>query len=214
MSQQPSPPKCCSSAPYADCFCCDRLVRVSSLVGVTDSHSGRFLGTTLDGGCWWLEVKVGSWGSGVQSPCHPRAGVGPLVSDTWSWGIWLQDSVFLELLPAGQRAGLKPGVFQVPYWPSVGRAVSQNIWLQSPKSPTVEVSPLEGDGVQSLSHVQLFLIPWDFSLPGSSVQGIFQVRILEWVAISSSRGSSWPRDQTCVSYVAGKFFTLWATWKT
>ena len=39
----------------------------------------------------------------------------------------------------------------------------------------------------------------DFNLPFSSVQGILQARILEWVAISSSRGSSWPRDRTCTS---------------
>ena len=42
--------------------------------------------------------------------------------------------------------------------------------------------------------------PLDCSLPGSSVHGISQARVLEWVAISSSRGSSWPRDQTHVSY--------------
>ena len=41
--------------------------------------------------------------------------------------------------------------------------------------------------------------PMDRSLLGSSAHRIFQARILEWVAISSSRGSSWPRDQTCVS---------------
>ena len=44
--------------------------------------------------------------------------------------------------------------------------------------------------------------PMDCSLSGSSVHGIFQVRILEWVAISFSRRSSWPRDQTCNSYVS------------
>jgi len=49
--------------------------------------------------------------------------------------------------------------------------------------------------------------PMDYSLPGSSVHGILQVRILEWVAISLSRGSSQPRDQTCVSCTAGGFFT-------
>ena len=52
--------------------------------------------------------------------------------------------------------------------------------------------------------------PVDCSPPGSSVHGISQARILEWVAISSSRGSSWPRDQThdsCVSCTAGRFFT-------
>ena len=44
--------------------------------------------------------------------------------------------------------------------------------------------------------------PMDCSPPGSSVHGIFQARILEWVAISSSTGSSWPRDQTRVSYIS------------
>ena len=44
--------------------------------------------------------------------------------------------------------------------------------------------------------------PMDCSLPGSSVHGIFQARILEWVAISFSRGSSWPRDQTRVSCIS------------
>ena len=47
----------------------------------------------------------------------------------------------------------------------------------------------------------------DYSLPGSSVHRIFQARILEWVAISFSRGSSRPRDQTQISYTAGGFFT-------
>ena len=53
--------------------------------------------------------------------------------------------------------------------------------------------------------------PMDCSLPGSSVHGILQARILEWIAIPLSRGSSQPRDWTCVSYIAGKFFTVWAT---
>ena len=43
--------------------------------------------------------------------------------------------------------------------------------------------------------------PMDSSPPGSSVHGIFQARILDWVAISSSRGSSWPRDRPCVSCI-------------
>ena len=53
--------------------------------------------------------------------------------------------------------------------------------------------------------------PMDCSLPGSSVHGIFQARILEWIAISFSRGSSQPRDQTQVSHIVGRFFTIWAT---
>ena len=47
--------------------------------------------------------------------------------------------------------------------------------------------------------------PMDCSLPGSSVHGILQVRILEWVAKSSPRGSSPPRDGTHVSCIAGRF---------
>ena len=53
--------------------------------------------------------------------------------------------------------------------------------------------------------------PMDCSLPGSSVHGILQARILQWVAIPSSRGSSQPRDQTQVSCIAGRFFAIWAT---
>ena len=52
--------------------------------------------------------------------------------------------------------------------------------------------------------------PMDCSLPCSSIQGIFQARVLEWVAISFSRGSSWPRNQTRVSCTIGRHFTLWA----
>ena len=89
--------------------------------------------------------------------------------------------------------------------------------------------------VQSLSRVWLFATPWaaarqaslrkesevaqscptlcdpvDCSLPGSSVHGILQARILEWVAISFSRGSSRPRN-TQVSCIADRGFILWAT---
>ena len=53
--------------------------------------------------------------------------------------------------------------------------------------------------------------PMDSSPPGSSVHGILQARILEWVAISFSRGSSRPRDRTQASHIAGRHFNLWAT---
>jgi len=64
----------------------------------------------------------------------------------------------------------------------------------------------------SVTHSCLSLCnPMDCSPPGSSVHGIFQARIPEWVAISFFRGSSRSRDRTWVSYIAGGFFTLWAT---
>ena len=63
---------------------------------------------------------------------------------------------------------------------------------------------------QSFSCVRL-CDPMDCSPPGSSVQGILQARVLEWVAISFSRRSSWSRDWTHISCIAGRFFTVWAT---
>ena len=53
--------------------------------------------------------------------------------------------------------------------------------------------------------------PIDCSPPGFSVHGILQARILEWVNIAFSRGSSWPRDRTQVSCIAGRIFTPRAT---
>ena len=66
-------------------------------------------------------------------------------------------------------------------------------------------------GLLLFSQVWRFHNPIDCSLPGSSVHGISQARILEWIAISFSRGSSWPRNQTWVSCIAGGFFTDWVT---
>ena len=66
--------------------------------------------------------------------------------------------------------------------------------------------------VQSLSGVWLFETPWTVAQPGSSARGISQARILQWVAISSSRGSSWSRDGTHVSCTGSLILYHWATW--
>ena len=60
---------------------------------------------------------------------------------------------------------------------------------------------------QSFQCCPTLWAPTNCSLPGSSIHEIFQARILEWVAMPSSRGSSWLRDWTCISYIAGRFFT-------
>ena len=61
-----------------------------------------------------------------------------------------------------------------------------------------------------LSHVWLFAIPWTV-VTRLICPWNFQARALEWVAMSFSRGSSQPGDQTRVSHIAGRRFTLWAT---
>ena len=60
---------------------------------------------------------------------------------------------------------------------------------------------------KSLQSCPIQCDPMDYSLPGSSVHGILQARLLEWVSMSFSRGSSQPRDWTQVSCIAGRFFT-------
>ena len=62
----------------------------------------------------------------------------------------------------------------------------------------------------SQSYPTLF-DPLERSPPGSTVPGNLQARIPEWVAIPFSGGSSWPRDWAWVSYIAGRFFTVWVT---
>ena len=62
--------------------------------------------------------------------------------------------------------------------------------------------------VLSCSVMSDSLRPIDCSLPGSSVHWILQARILEWVVMPSSRASSQPRDQTQVSHITGRFFTI------
>ena len=91
-----------------------------------------------------------------------------------------------------------------------------------PRSPALQMDSLPQS---HLGHPQLFLEsesevspscltlcdPMDCSLPGSSIHGIFQARVLDWAAISFSRGSSQPRDWTQVFCIVGRRFTVWAT---
>ena len=91
-----------------------------------------------------------------------------------------------------------------------------------PRARHTEWSQQEKNKYQVLTYVLCLVTqscsplhdPVDSSPPGSSVHWIFQVIVLKWLAVSSSRGSSQPRDQTrvsCVSLTAGGFVTRWAT---
>ena len=108
--------------------------------------------------------------------------------------------------------------------------VGPQVWLGRPPSAICPlwVSPALGFSIHNLTLLGLaglrqplslswlfscsvmsdsFCNPMDCSSPGSSVHGISQTRNLEWVVISFSRGSSWPRDQTASPFVGGFFTT-------
>ena len=70
----------------------------------------------------------------------------------------------------------------------------------------VSSSYLKIKKVKSLNHAQLFVTPWIVAYQASLIYGIFQARILKWVAISFSRVSSQPRDWTWVSCIIGRWF--------
>ena len=80
--------------------------------------------------------------------------------------------------------------------------------------PCLENCALCHEGFESESEVTqsrpTLCDPMEGNLPDSAVQGIFQARKLEWIAISFSRGSSQPRDRTRVSCIADRHFTIWA----
>ena len=92
--------------------------------------------------------------------------------------------------------GLKPTRFLCPWdSPSKNTAVGCHALLQQPQGRVYCMC------VCMLSHSFMPNSLWPYGLLWSSVHGIFLARILEWVSISSSRGSSWPRDWNCVSYI-------------
>ena len=88
-------------------------------------------------------------------------------------------------------------------------------WEQALDGPDFET--WSASCAQLLQSCPTLCDPMDYRLPGSSVHGILQARVLEWwVAMPSSKGSSWPRDRTCISctsYIAGGFFIHSAPWE-
>ena len=108
-----------------------------------------------------------------------------------------------------------------PQWPHLNLTISAKTLLPN----KVTVTNTEGQDFKNISgenwnwnlqSCPSLRNPMVYSLPGSSVCGILQARILEWVAIPFSRGSSWPRDQTqslTSPALAGGFFATSATWE-
>ena len=106
-------------------------------------------------------------------------------------------------------------------WQTTKRAFSPASWLGLPMyiccQTGQQLNACDGFFQKVMKRVLVALScltlcgPMNCSPPGSSVHGIFQAGILEWIAIPFSSGSSWPRDWTRVSCIAGRFFTAWAT---
>ena len=107
-------------------------------------------------------------------------------------------SQILSVLSHVSILNLEPlGTVQLPYLPFVPLVLSQGPTISSMKDMCM------------LSHSSLSLCdPMNCSQPGSSAHRILQGRILEWIAMPFSRGSSQPRDQTQVSRIAGVFYTI------
>ena len=118
--------------------------------------------------------------------------------------------IFLQLFVRPPQITTLPSWFSFSLWWFCSLPPLQYYWHLS----LVLLAHYWSEEVKWSEVTQLCLTlcdPVDCSLPGSSIHGILQARILEWVAISFSRGSSRPRDQTWVSHIGGRCFNLWAT---
>ena len=139
-------------------------------------------------------------------PALPAGWACPSRSDMWAPPPHLCSPLSTRVIPAScsprqQASGCFPDS-QVSIWGWTN--VSSVCSLSTFNCRSVLIPPCHS------LHLCLTLChPMNCSLPGSSVHGILQARILEWVAISSSRGFSWSRDQTCISCdscIAGRSF--------
>ena len=91
-------------------------------------------------------------------------------------------------------------------------ASSLMIWKSSTGIPSPPLALFMSEWVSEVAQSCPTLCnPMDCSLPSSSVHGVFQAIVLEWIAISLSSGSSQPRDRTRVSGIVDRRFTVWAT---
>ena len=147
---------------------------------------------------------MGFPGSDKKSACQCR---------NWGFDPWNRNNLWrkngnpLQYSCLGnpkQRTGYRP-------W---GLRVRQDLELKEQVYIIYRIIPLVFNSESESEFAQLcptLCDPMDCSLPGSSVHAIFQAIVLEWIAISFSRGSSRPRDWTRVSCIVDRHFTVWAT---
>ena len=114
--------------------------------------------------------------------------------------------------PEGVQCGERHSVLQRIWWDrSLDNSMFSGTNCLVPSLPSLHIYVLCYVHLLQSSPPLCDLMDW--SPPGSFVHGIFQATILEWVPISFSRGSSWPRDQTHVSCLASEFFNVEPPWK-
>ena len=126
----------------------------------------------------------------------------------------MSDSLWPHGLYVAHQAPLSMGFSRQEHWhglpfPSPGGLPKPGIKSVSP-ALAGGFFTTKGEGEVAQSCLTLW-DPMDCSLPGSSVHGLFQARVLEWVAISFSRGSSRPKDRIWVFHIPGRSFNLLAT---
>ena len=169
--------------------------------------AGRFTITKSPGKHSNLSSRLETWLVGVWASCVPLRGYSQISVDFFTELEYflLQHSPFLDSLHTLQCTGEFSSWFFSPE--SQGFCwnldTHSSILLCERAHPQGKVK--ESEVTQSCPTL---CNPMDCSLPGSSVHGIFQGRVLEWVAISFSRGSSQPRDQIRVSLIACRCFTI------
>ena len=153
----------------------------------------------------YMEEPGGLQSMGLQRVQHNWAG------SPATHIVWLRTGNMTSLHKA-VNAGLWLGIcWQSNHWALQGNAVNQASETMFPSKVfwlwQLYFSTSESEIVQSCLTL---CDPMDCSLRGSSVHGVFQARILEWGAISFSRGSSQPRDRTLVSRIVCRRVTVWA----
>ena len=165
---------------------------------------------------YWTK-KASEWIVGILKPTPSEPKLDTPAGELYpcSRGPWKEKPWMPEFTTPYPPWGLEETSYGPPPWSAVGPAAEvflHRILHESSKSKIFgtfeEVVKTESEVAQSC------LTLWHSmacSLPGFSVHGVFQVRVLEWVAISFFGGSSPPRDQTQISLTAGRRFTLWAT---
>ena len=149
------------------------------------------LGNPMDRGAWWA---TGPWGLKELDTNEQLSTV---------------NSQVLQCL--GLHTSTVEGTGSIP---ALGTEILHAAWRGQKKTPFFNKGFLKQQLWSDSEVAQSCLTLWepmDCSLPGSSVHGIFQAIVLEWIAISFSRGSSQPRDWTQVSRIVERRFTIWAT---